>query len=1350
MFQNILKTLGMDPNKREVQTLAEIVDRINLLEEDLEKLSDEALCAKTPDFRRRLAAGETLDDILPEAFATVREASKRTIGLRHYDVQMIGGMTLHKGKIAEMRTGEGKTLVATLPLYLNALAGRGVHLVTVNDYLARRDARWMGAIFHFLGMQVGVLQMAARTDNGKNAFLIDFERTSPHEDQHNLRLVLRDEAYKADITYGTNAEFGFDYLRDNLTMTLEERVQRGHYFAIVDEVDNILIDEARTPLIISGPAADESEWYLRLSQVVRQLNPEDYEINERDRSVSMTEIGEVHVEEILGLPLKDPDRPEDITPEQARILGYLEQALRAQFLFKRNKDYLVQAGKVVIVDEFTGRLMPGRRWSEGLHQAIEAKEGVKVEPENVTYATITLQNYYRMYEKLAGMTGTASTEAEEFHKIYKLDVLSIPTNLEYQAFRKDAELVEVSKKDKQGYRFNYYTRKNDINQVPLFWRRQDYPDSVYRSEEGKLRAITQELMYYYIKGRPLLIGTTSVEHSERLADRIQAEPLRRLCQVLLIRRTYQDKNNIELFERAVPELEILNKPISDLDISEMRPLARSLDMSLNVEDPINLEKLSRIMGLDEEDRPRLIKALQGGVSHNVLNARKHDEESQIIARAGAFGSVTIATNMAGRGVDIKLGGELPEEILKDTNRVLGRVDEDPYDMTLEERRRALQALPVEQYGIYEESVKTFLQYIEEMEKVRDLGGLHVIGSERHEARRIDNQLRGRAARQGDPGSSRFYLSLEDDLMRLFGGPQVESLWKRMFFDESLPLEMNLLGRLVEQSQGRVEGSNFDVRKHLLEYDDVLNSQRKRIYSQRDRVFTKENLSEDVLDMLRTELQQRIPQALKDEEGPWKLLAYLDEIQPGFGYEDIVQLSFPLRLIRDEIRSRIKTSSPSSAELRGVLLSIAEQALQAEKEHLMRSTRELLDRNTDTLETQLNERSEALETFVESLPAGDENGQPLRSQDILTQLGEAVRLPIRLTPEQLRRLPDGDKGVMVDIRQQIEATLNSMLVSRLIGAFERRLEEELGLRPQQFAGLPWKDVLKQLADAVEDTFNKRMNRLLGPDGQLAGDLDAYFSRTPITEVNDQAVMQVLVMLSQGSRLAFDARTHRKGTRQVTRLNYHFLAAQIIDITSAKDITEQVLQHLEESLVKLEAIRGQVEWVRLMQSEVTLQMLDEKARQIISNQLGTASFDALAAQPLTEYSPQDRQVVTESLGRYLQNELYRFILLRVISDQWVEYLTKVEALRVSIGLEAYAQRDPLVQYKTQATEMFQVLLADIRMGVVSRIFTSQVRRGPNVEQNQQTGEQPPQQTQQAAAQSANSDESGTDRKKKRHRH
>jgi preprotein translocase subunit SecA len=408
MFKNIVKAIGGDPQKREIERLSERVQQINQLEAGLEKLSGDELLAKTDAFRKRLNSGETLDDILNEAFAVVREASKRMIGQRHFNVQLIGGIAMHEGTIAEMRTGEGKTLAATLPLYLNALTGKGVHLVTVNDYLARRDARWMAPIYHLLGLSVGVLQMSQRTNNARNAFIVDPDMRSNREEDDQLRLIPRKEAYSADITYGTNNEFGFDYLRDNLIMDLRNRVQRGHYYAIIDEVDNILVDEARTPLIISGPASEDVEWYSRMAVIVKQLDPEDYDFDEKDRSIALTEIGEIHVEDLLQIPLKDPDRPEDITPEQARLLGYLEQALRAELLFKKNKDYIVQNKQVVIVDEFTGRLMPGRRWSEGLHQAVEAKEGVKVNPENITHATITLQNYFRKYEKLSGMTGTSA------------------------------------------------------------------------------------------------------------------------------------------------------------------------------------------------------------------------------------------------------------------------------------------------------------------------------------------------------------------------------------------------------------------------------------------------------------------------------------------------------------------------------------------------------------------------------------------------------------------------------------------------------------------------------------------------------------------------------------------------------------------------------------------------------------------------------------------------------------------------------------------------------------------------------------------------------------------------------
>ena len=706
VMQRLVRVFGGDPHKREIEKLSLVVEEINQFEERFEALSNDALREKTSEFKQRLAGGETLDDLLPEAFAAVREASKRTLGMRHYDIQMIGGMTLHTGKIAEMRTGEGKTLVATLPLYLNALTGRGVHLVTVNDSLARRDARWMAPVYHLLGLKVGVLQMAARTENGQKAFLVDLDRPNAHEDLHLLNLVNRAEAYKADIVYGTNSEFGFDYLRDNLTMSLAERVQRGHYFSIVDEVDNILIDEARTPLIISGPAADESEGYQSMSQVVRALNPEDYEVNEKDHQVSLTEIGEAHVEEILNQPLRDPDRPEDVTPEQARLMGYLEQALRAQHLYRRNKDYIVQSGKVIIVDEFTGRLMPGRRWSEGLHQAVEAKEGVKIEPESVTYATITIQNYFRMYEKLAGMTGTADTEATEFKKIYNLDVVVIPTNM------------------------------------PMI--RIDYSDVIYKTEEEKFEAAIEEIKALHALKRPVLVGTISIEKSE-----------------------------------------LLSKQLS-----------------------------------------------KRGIKHNVLNAKNHEKEAEIIAQAGQPGAVTISTNMAGRGTDIKLG-----------------------------------------------------------EGVADVGGLHILGTERHESRRIDNQLRGRSGRQGDKGSSRFYLSLEDDLLRIFGAERISSVMDRIGVERGEPIEHNLISKAIESAQKRVEGQNFEIRKHLIEYDDVMNRQRQVIYEQRRNVLDGDDLWSTVNDMLQEIVEDLVSDFLDEKVRPdeWDLQ----------GLSDAVYKQFYLRLPFDE-------------------------------------------------------------------------------------------------------------------------------------------------------------------------------------------------------------------------------------------------------------------------------------------------------------------------------------------------------------------------------------------------------------------------------------------------------------------
>ncbi len=1305
MLKRFVTVLGGDPNKRALSKSTEIIDRINGLEADFEALSPEALLAKTEEFKARLAGGETLDDLLPEAFAAVREASKRTIGQRHYDVQLIGGIALHQGKIAEMRTGEGKTLVATLPLYLNALTGKGTHLVTVNDYLARRDARWMGPIYHALGLSVGVLQMAARTENGKKAFIVDLEKSSPHEDQHQLQLVDRGEAYAADITYGINSEFGFDYLRDNMTMRLDERVQRGHYYSIVDEVDNILIDEARTPLIISGPAQDDAEWYVRMAQVVRQLRSDDYELNERDRNISLTEIGEIHVEELLGMALRDPDRPEDVTPEQARLMGFLEQALRAQYLFKRNKDYLVQTGKVVIVDEFTGRLMPGRRWSDGLHQAVEAKEGVRVQAENVTYATITIQNYFRMYEKLAGMTGTALTEAEEFDKIYKLDVIAIPTNLEYQASREDSSLVLLETRDDQGYKFKYYALPDDPEKSPIFYQRKDFPDIIYRTEEVKFRAITSEILRYHAMGRPMLVGTTSVELSDHLSTRLRAEPLRKLAQVLILRRVWLEKNDRVEDGRLIEELQPLNASLDELQVPEMRKMARDLGISFNPQDPENLPKLLDILDLTEADAERLKADLDAGIGHQVLNARKHTEESQIIAGAGAFGAVTIATNMAGRGVDIKLGGELPEGVIDSVNRVLRRTGiADPYDMRHDQRLQVLASLSPEQMGIYEADIHKFLQYMQDMQRVKELGGLHVIGSERHEARRIDNQLRGRSARQGDPGSSRFYLSLEDELMRRFGGGQVESIMQRMKIDDAVPMEVGLVSRLVEQSQTRVEGANFDVRKHLLEYDDVLNAQRQRIYSQRDRIFTKPDLSEDVTELLTTEVKRRVPESLADNEGPWKLLAWLDQIQPPLDLGGILFPSYSLKLLLDHLAER-KSGYASQADLRDALLQLADEALKAEEEHLLHTVDSLLDTTRERLDGQVKERREALDTFFEGLGIGEEEGAaPRNPRELLDELVGTVHVTVRLSPEEQRMLRDDPDQVRPLVRQQVENAVIAQSALRLVGAIERRLEDTLELEAPQLAQSDWDAMADQVYKATQQALSKRRERLMGngagpATGQLGRDLDAALGKIsgPVTTNH---LLGMLLMMPQGTRASFDKKTHRRVLQRTTRLTYIYLASHLLEKRPSEEVTEDVLKHLQAAQATIQRLWGASEFQRL--EHARLPDLEPQLRQTLCDTLGEDTCTKLQTQPLQSLGREQITLVMDELGRRPLSEIYRQLLLGVITELWVDYLTQMEALRVSIGLEAYGQRDPLVQYKSKAFELFQNLLKDMRSGVISRMF------------------------------------------------
>ena len=1325
MLNKIVRLFAGDPSKRTISKYTEVVVEINSLEHEFELLSDEELFAKTSEFRSRLADGETLDDLLPEAYAVVREASKRTLGQRHYDVQLIGGIVLHQSSIAEMRTGEGKTLVATLPLYLNALTGRGTHLITVNDYLARRDARWMSPIFQMLGLTVGVLQMAARTENGKKAFLVDLERESPHEDQHQLRMVPRVEAYGADITYGTNSEFGFDFLRDNMTMRLSDRVQRGHYYAIIDEVDNVLVDEARTPLIISGPASDDTGWYSQMAQIVRQLRPEDCEVSEKDRNVVLTELGEAHAEELLGMPLRDPDRPEDVTPEQARLLGYLEQALRAQYLFKRNKDYLVQAGRVVIVDEFTGRMMPGRRWSDGLHQAVEAKEGVKVQPENVTYATITIQNYFRMYEKLAGMSGTALTEAEEFDKIYKLEVVAIPTNLEYQASRSESGLDELDGRDENGYKFRYYARTDDPQKEPVFWKRKDYPDVVYRTEEAKFRAIAREVLRNYAMGRPLLVGTTSVDLSERLSARLRAEPLRRLAQTLILRKAWFHKNNHEEDGRQVAELSFLNEKLEDLSMAEMRRFARDLDISLTPQDESSLPYLLDALDLEEAYVERMNTALQGGIPHQVLNARKHDEEGQIIAGAGAFGAVTIATNMAGRGVDIRLGGELPEETINQVSLLLRRSDnvarmqraglpEDIDDLPIQDWPKALELVDPEELRSRAESVDQLQEYVKLEKRVRELGGLHVIGSERHEARRIDNQLRGRAARQGDPGSSRFYLSMQDELMRLFGGQQAEAVMTRMSFDDAFPLEFGVVSRLVEQSQTRVEGANFDVRKHLLEYDDVLNSQRTRIYEQRNRIFTKEDLSDDVTEMLRTEVLQRVPESLEDEDGPWKLLAWLEQIQPTLtlnnssASEQIIVPSFTLRLLLDYLRDQ-KGDYSQTSEFRRQLLDVARRSLEAEHRHLLNTVRSTFYTIQERLEQQVREHMETLDTFIEGLELEAEDGQIERNpRQVIDELSNQLRIPLRLTPDQQKELRSDPAGTLQDLRPVIEEAYRQQALTRLVGAVERRMDEPLDVSPDEFLHLEWDQVEDQLFQTIEQILQRRLERLVDEDnGQIGRDLESQIARAD-GSLSESSLLPLLLVMPQGSRAAFDRKTHRRVVQRTTRLSYIYFAAQLLEGRDSNEVADEVLQHLERAQDAIRQMWGLGLWPSVAGAQ-----WDDLApwmQESLQETLDAEACAALRLSPLQSLPSEDVRKVIEISGRKALSEVYRPLLLGVITELWVEYLTQMEALRVSIGLEAYAQRDPLVQYKSRASELFQNLFSSMRLAVVNRMFTYRPQQTP----------------------------------------
>ena len=737
MIGAVARKLFGSSNERRIRSYRPRVEAINALEKELEALSDEALRARSDDFKKQLAEGATLDDILVPAFATVREAGKRTLGQRHFDVQLIGGMVLHEGKIAEMKTGEGKTLVATLPVYLNALAGRGVHVVTVNDYLAKRDAEWMGQIYKFLGLTVGVIV-------------------------HGLDDNERKKQYDCDVTYGTNNELGFDYLRDNMKYRLEDMVQRGHVYAIVDEVDSILVDEARTPLIISGPLDDRSEFYNTIDAYMPRLDKEDYELDEKQRSVNLTETGMEKMETWLrdAGQLKS-DSLYDV--ENVSVVHHVNQALRAHKLFQRDKDYIVRNGEVVIIDEFTGRMMPGRRYSEGLHQALEAKERQPIQPENQTLASITFQNYFRMYEKLAGMTGTAATEADEFQDIYNLEVLEIPTNM------------------------------------PMI--RLDDDDEVYRTAAEKFRAILALIEDCKARGQPVLVGTTSIEKSEKLAEMLRQQGWEQ--------HDFTDPNAFAALYSG------------DEGASKAKVFA-------------------------------------------ILNARYHEQEAYIVSQAGVPGAITIATNMAGRGTDIQLGGNADMRIRQELTDI-----EDPREREKGPRAAEIRA-----------------QVARLKDKALGAGGLCVLGTERHESRRIDNQLRGRSGRQGDPGHSKFFLSLEDDLMRIFGTDKLDGMLQKLGLRENEAIIHPWINKALEKAQQKVEARNFDIRKNILKFDNVMNDQRKVIFDQRVEWMEDQTVGEVVADMRHTVIDDLVAKHVPEHAYPeqWDVAGLREELTRVLGLD----------------------------------------------------------------------------------------------------------------------------------------------------------------------------------------------------------------------------------------------------------------------------------------------------------------------------------------------------------------------------------------------------------------------------------------------------------------------------------
>ncbi len=1207
MFKNILTKVLGDPNEKEIERLRPIVEQINALEPEMKKRSQEEMRARTEEFKRMVAearravearyADADLEDpivreqfekevheaeeavlweILPEAFAMVREASVRTTGMRHFDVQLMGGIVLHQGKIAEMKTGEGKTLVASLALYLNALAGRGAHLVTVNDYLARRDAGWMGQIYHYLGLTTGFIAHEVSA-------LYDPEYVDPNVSQEDERLVhmrpcSRREAYEADITYGTNNEFGFDYLRDNMATELERVVQRELHYAIIDEVDNILIDEARTPLIISGPAETPSDEYRRFAELVRHLRPNtagedeppngDFDIDERTRSIMLTDRGIERVEEMLARQgILNPEAGESLyDPQHYELTHYVENALKAQFLYHRDKDYIVQNGEVIIVDEFTGRLMPGRRWSDGLHQAVEAKEGVRIQRENVTLATITLQNYFRLYRKLAGMTGTAATEEEEFRRIYGLDVVVIPTN------------------------------------KPMI--RIDYPDQVYKTEEGKFRAVIREIKEMHRMGRPVLVGTTSVENSERLSRMLKREGIphevlnaknhtREAAIIAQAGRpgavtiaTNMAGRGTDIILGGNPEglaarlmeqksftreaLERLAALVTAGQLDKAREMARRergmtpelvdalLELRQRYEDeareideiglPAYLAReLQERHGLDWELGHRVVRALNAGATE--LARQLLEEHGQV---------ETILTEVSNRMADLAEYRAVRESGKRLATFLAGHLFERHYNARaaliravlagkMERARQIVEETPALPASLIDEIRAVKEQCERDQKKVIELGGLHVIGTERHEARRIDNQLRGRAGRQGDPGSSRFYLSLEDELMRRFGGDRVKGIMERVGLDEDVPIEHGLINRTIENAQEKVEGYNFDIRKHLVEYDDVVNKQREAIYRQRRAILEG-----------RVDLDQEVKRYFLDEIEDL-LGRYLDN------YEEWMQAQI------DEAVNTFASPVTDEVNVQGVLRRLRPILPQVD----MLNPEELAEYDERELRRELGYLIE------ESLKAG--NNLRLLSFDAQRMVALQPPMP-----------------------NLVQGTLTATLVKQAYETFLKDTEQAFldftgGYLEQEVADEIWTD----LVEAIDAAF---------ADVSVAG----------LTMPQRRRQQQILV--------------------------------------------ERLRRAVDDAIVAA--------WSHLSRDEIR----------------------AVLHQRLDDMMEMWRQAIGEEDLRTYQ----RWFLLATIDENWRQYLTAMDDLRQGITLEAFGQRDPLVEFKRRGSQMFQELQENIHRTVVYNFF------------------------------------------------